>query len=379
MIIGSDSFDVPPDLPPPARQLLALRPLLVQQWTAEIRADVPPSRQLQDPILINTLPTFYDNMIEALTPGYPRATATEGSTAAATHGDERARMTGYRPEEVVREYQIFKQLFLRMIAQHQIALTPEQVETVDASVDRAIIEAISAYSVRQELQRQSYVAMLAHDMRTPLSNIGMAAALMQNGVEPERAATLSARILGYVERLDDMVSELLDIAALNSTQHLVLDISSFDLLELAAEVVREAPARNAPYQLSGQAVSGHWCRRLLRRALENLLRNACKYGAADTPIRITIDGTELTASVAVSNDGQPIPQEQIDDVFQMFHRHEPGEATGWGLGLPFVKNVAESHGGSVVIDSAEQRGTTVSINLPRDARPFVEHQHKHKQ
>jgi signal transduction histidine kinase len=241
---------------------------------------------------------------------------------------------------------------------------------VHDSVDAAVREAIAAYTATQERLRQDYVATLAHDLRTPLSTIGMAALLLARRPEQQQAADLAARIQSNVEHIDAMVRELLDTAALNSAQKLPLDISCFDLREMAEEVLRDAPQRPGPYELLGEAPPGHWSRRMLKRALENLVRNAWKYGDAERPLRIALSTAPGRASIAVSNSGEPIPEDRLADVFLMFHRHTRNGVQGWGLGLPFVRHVAESHGGSVLIDSSAERGTTVTIDLPADARPF---------
>ena len=369
-IIGTDYGDRPGDLPPLARQLLALREQLMDDWTTAILAGIQRANQLLPPILINTLPTFYDNLVQALAPGYPRRDAVEGTSIASAHGDERARMTNYQPHELIAEYQIFKRVFLRMVERERVPLTPQQLVQVHESVDAAVLEAIAAYTATQERLRQDYVATLAHDLRTPLSAIGMAAVLLARRPEVQQAADLAARIQSNVEHIDAMVRELLDTAALNSAQKLPLDISCFGLRELAGEVLRDAPQRAGPYQLEGDAPPGHWSRRMLKRALENLLRNAWKYGDPERPLRIAISTAPGRASIAVSNSGEPIPEDRIADVFLMFRRHARDGVQGWGLGLPFVRHVAESHGGSVLIDSSAERGTTVTIDLPADARPF---------
>jgi signal transduction histidine kinase len=77
--------------------------------------------------------------------------------------------------------------------------------------------------------------------------------------------------------------------------------------------------------------------------------------------------------LSVHNEGEPIPLEQIECIFQVFRRAvaaKEGNKEGWGIGLPYVRNVAESHGGSVAVDSAAGRGTTFLIDIPTDSRPF---------
>ena len=104
-----------------------------------------------------------------------------------------------------------------------------------------------------------------------------------------------------------------------------------------------------------------------------MISNAIKYGAPDTPIRTEIDAQDERVILTVHNEGEPIPPEQVECIFQIFERAvaaKEANKKGWGIGLPYVRSVAESHGGSVGVDSSANRGTTFTINMPIDARPF---------
>ena len=101
--------------------------------------------------------------------------------------------------------------------------------------------------------------------------------------------------------------------------------------------------------------------------------NAVKYGAPDTPIRVKIALVNERVMLSVHNEGEPIPPEQMESIFQVFRRADAakeGDIEGWGIGLPYVRSVAESHGGSVAVDSAVSRGTTFVLDIPLDARPL---------
>ena len=76
--------------------------------------------------------------------------------------------------------------------------------------------------------------------------------------------------------------------------------------------------------------------------------------------------------MSLHNEGAPIPLEQTESLFQLYHRAEEArkKSVGWGVGLPFVRRVAEGHGGSVLVSSTAEEGTTFSIDMPVDARPF---------
>ena len=107
--------------------------------------------------------------------------------------------------------------------------------------------------------------------------------------------------------------------------------------------------------------------------LENLIDNAIKYSARDTAIRVTFEERHGRMLLSVHNQGNPIPPEQVETMFQIFGRAKAAKDSkqkGWGIGLPYVRSVAESHGGSIDVHSEEERGTTFFVNLPLDSRPF---------
>ena len=82
--------------------------------------------------------------------------------------------------------------------------------------------------------------------------------------------------------------------------------------------------------------------------------------------------TTERVQVLVHNRGAPIAPEDSESIFQLFRRagnQEAGE--GWGVGLPYVRRVAEAHGGSVLMSSSEEEGTSFVIDVPADARPFA--------
>jgi len=107
--------------------------------------------------------------------------------------------------------------------------------------------------------------------------------------------------------------------------------------------------------------------------VENLTTNALKYGDHDYPITITVSETHGRGNVAVHNHGPVIPAEKRETLFRAFQRLTDAEMsgkTGWGLGLAQVRAVAEAHGGSIGVDSVPDRGTTFTIDIPLDARPY---------
>jgi signal transduction histidine kinase len=101
--------------------------------------------------------------------------------------------------------------------------------------------------------------------------------------------------------------------------------------------------------------------------LENLIGNAVKYGAPDTPITVGLRSGETAVELSVHNHGPVISELEIPLMFQQYRRSKSAEAgtkTGWGLGLTLVKGVTDAHKGKIRIESAEGKGTSFILELP---------------
>ena len=354
-----------------AQRLFAMRDAVLTAWEQRVRASVRGADQLLTPILINTLPAFFDNLAEALTPGHPRENATSDSNVPAVHGNERARMTNYGPEQVIQEYQIFRDCFVAAAHDAHITLRSKDWRILNESIDMGIRESIREFTAMHEGFRRRIAAGLSHDMRNPLAVICTSAQLLLRQTAPERVAELAHKIAEHSKRLDSMIEELLESLSYHRGQQLPLVLSHFDILPLAQIVADQVNLQQpGKCMVSGQSVTGWWCENSLRRALENLLGNALKYGD-DEAIRLHVEATHERMILTVHNGGPAIAPEQSARIFEYLRRENHGPAPGWGIGLSYVQNVAQSHGGSVAVDSSPETGTSFIFDLPVDCRPFV--------
>ncbi len=348
-----------------------MRDAVLDDWEQRVRASVRGADQLLTPILTNTLPAFFDNLVEALTPGHPRDNATSNSNVPAVHGNERARMTNYGPEQVIQEYQIFRDCFAATAHETGITLRAKDRQVLNASIDLGIRESIREFTSMHEGFRRRVAAGLSHDMRNPLAVISTSAQLLLRLKDPERVVSLAHKIAEHSKRLDSMIEELLDSLSYHKGQRLPLSLSQFDVLRLVHAVAGQVNLqRPGKCLVSGQAVIGWWCENSLRRALENLLGNAIKYGD-DSPVSVLVEAVHERLMITVHNGGHAIAPEQAERIFDYLRRENDNPAPGWGIGLPFVQNVAESHGGSIAVDSAPETGTSFIFDVPVDCRPFV--------
>lgn len=223
-------------------------------------------------------------------------------------------------------------------------------------------------------QLARYSADMAHEMRTPLTNL---LGQTQHTLRRERSAeeyrqVLESNIEEY-ERLSRMIDSMLLLARTeNPSKEIPLEeVDLGPLVEQLCEYfegMAEDDERELIHHASGTVVAN--CE-LLRRALANLLANALRHGRRGTPIRITTAATAQRVELRVQNQGAPIAPEEIARVFERFYRCDPartGSVDSGGLGLAIVRSIAQWHGGEVGVESDAERGTTFTLSLPRVSR-----------
>jgi signal transduction histidine kinase len=357
-----------------AERLRANKERILSLWEERLRKNVAAAGREASLILINTLPAVLDQLAEALSPKHPRRTATDGSTVGHEHGGERVRLTHFRLEDLITEYKILRQVLVQVL-EEKGALSADERNTLNSSLDQMIMEACTGYALVQSSFRDQFFATLAHDLRNPLSAAQASAALIARDPRAERVATWATRILENISRADRMVRDLLDAMRVQTGARLTLEIEQCDLVE----VVRQSLDRFQPEAgerivlVARGPVRGHVAPHALGRAVENLISNALKYGAPSRPITVTVGETHGRGILTVHNHGPHIPAEKQETLFRAFQRLTEAEMsgkTGWGLGLAQVRAVAEAHGGSIGVDSLPDRGTTFTIDIPLDARPY---------
>lgn len=259
----------------------------------------------------------------------------------------------------------------------QDAAERRQVETSERT--RELTQAheyVRALEKERDL-REQFVSILTHDLRTPLTTAKMAAQLISKRPERiEKNHALAGKVVASIDRMDQMIKDLLDANRLRAGESLSMTMSPCNMREVVLDTLRELSATFGDRFLLETArgnINGYWNSEGIRRALENLINNAIKYGAQDKIITVAIKQTEQDVQIIVHNYGNPIPIEDQPFLFEPFHRTitaKNGEKNGWGLGLTLVKGVAEAHGGNVKVQSNEKEGTRFIVTVPRDARPF---------
>jgi signal transduction histidine kinase len=220
-----------------------------------------------------------------------------------------------------------------------------------------------------KLQEQ-FIYALAHDLRTPLTAAKTNTLLITRlPHQPDIVPKLCSRIIRDLDRINQMIEDLLNFSHIGAGQMLTLKIEPANLRLIIFEIIEEFSAvYGNRFVLKSPGIEGYWCRKSLRRALENLLNNAIKYGYPTSCISILVDEHGEDIEIAVHNEGDHIPLEQQATLFTPHCRAKSAEDSGkigWGIGLALVRGVAEAHGGHVRVQSSPSVGTTFTMSLPK--------------
>ncbi|PQV55048.1 hybrid sensor histidine kinase/response regulator [Paraburkholderia sp. BL21I4N1] len=225
-------------------------------------------------------------------------------------------------------------------------------------------------TTRQMLEaNEMLMAVLSHDLRTPLGAVLASAEYLMRTAADEQSVTVAARVKNSSLRMARMVDQLLNLARLQGGR-LPLQPRSIELATLCRSVIDEFASRENGKRIvfaSSGNTGGAWDTDLVWQAVSNLVSNALHHGAAGGDIGVEVDGEAVdSVRLKVSNRGT-IPMEVFPHLFKAFGPNTSGARSreGLGLGLHIVQEIARMHGGNVSVNSDEAMGTVFTIELPR--------------
>lgn len=221
-----------------------------------------------------------------------------------------------------------------------------------------------AARIRRFVQDRTFMlTAIGHDLRTPITRLRLRAEFIEDDA-------LRQKMLGDLDELESMVSATL---AFGRDATAAEPVSVVDFAELARTVLDEMA--DAKPEAAGQLSYGgveHLPVRVrplaLKRALTNLVANAVNYGGGARVTLATLPTADSpVVRLRIDDDGPGIPSEELELVFQPFHRVEASrnrETGGMGLGLPIARNILRAHGGDVTLENRQDGGTRATVLLP---------------
>lgn len=221
--------------------------------------------------------------------------------------------------------------------------------------------------------KQRFFSMASHELRTPLSTILLSAELLQvNDGQPDQLSDTQTRT--NIQRIhltaQQMSQQITDLLTLTRAEAGKLEFNP-ELLDISVycqqvlDHVQAGIKQPIIFSHPNQPIKAFWDKKLVRSLLGNLLSNAAKYSPDDTSIQVNLSSNGQVAMLTICDRGIGIPAADLPHIQAAFQRaSNVGDIAGTGLGLAIVDACVALHSGNWHIDSTEEKGTTVTVNLP---------------
>ena len=313
--------------------------------------------------------------------GNAPADGEEEPTAAEEHGSGRAE-SGFTVEQMISEYRALRASVVRLWTREQGRMEAEDLEDLTRfheAIDQSLAESISQYTEDLDRSKEMFLAILGHDLRSPLGAVLTSAQFMlQTQDLPEPSLTLTSRIASSSTRMVHMVGALLDFTRSRLGGGIPIEPAPMSMMAVARSVAEEIGAAHPDrsVRVLGQGEqTGEWDCARITQVLTNLVGNALEHGSARARVTIRVGGTDDEVTVAVHNRGPAIPAEQVAGIFQAMKVGSPegsratvGPSGNLGLGLYIADRIVSAHAGTIRVESSAKAGTTFTVHLPRSPR-----------
>jgi signal transduction histidine kinase len=269
----------------------------------------------------------------------------------------------------------------RGLGRRWVRYTKNVIRDRDGGIKAHVVVArdVSA-EMEAEQAKRDFVATISHELRTPLTPLkGFLLTLLQGTVtiSPRERDEYYGIMFDQVTRLERLIGDLLEASRLE-TAGASVEIRHMDLGAVVRQQIREfaqcQPTR--PIQMRGPRRNIIVLADPIRVAqvVANLLSNAMKYSPADSPIVVTLSSDEDEAIIAIRDQGEGVPADKQDRIFDRFYRIENGltrRTSGTGLGLYITKRLVEAMGGRIWVDSPLTGGSIFFVTLERAHRSLA--------
>lgn len=297
-------------------------------------------------------------------------------SASSTHGKLRY-ASGFSLLQLIAEYRALRASVLKLWQQEASAESSGSAADIirfNEAIDQSLADAAVAYSDKVNDTRDLFLAILGHDLRSPLSaTVTAGAYLARAGAFDDKVRQIGVRLKRSAATMTGMVNDLLGLARTQLGDGIPIERHQCDLLQIAQWAVEDGGAAHprARFEInpSGE-LKGEFDGPRLQQLLTNLANNAAQYGALGKLIVIDLVGEEQRVLLKVRNQGAVIPKDILPTLFTSLVQlpEEEGNErprSSLGLGLFIAKQIAEAHGGDIDVVSDEEDGTVFTVEVPR--------------
>jgi signal transduction histidine kinase len=365
---------------------------IVDEWEAFARTLLPAARMMSDLALRDHCREILAAIVKDMqksaraddrSSAVRRAEAhpNASETMAAAHGALR-HAAGFDMVQLMSEFRALRSsvftLWRRCESTSNAAPTIDETDRFNEAIDQALSESVERYTNNVAASRDMFLAVLGHDLRSPLQSIEMAGSLIASPelanvkqLETGRRVTRAAKIM------DGLITDLLDFTRSRLGVGIPIERSECDLRRACEEALDVAkgsnPKREFTQEMSGDLRISADCSRL-RQVLTNLLNNAVQHGDQESAVALRAWGEEEAIFLSVANFGKSIPFESMQSIFEPLVQVPATTSdlrnlpkTSLGLGLFIAREIVLGHDGTIDVQSSPESGTVFKIRLPRSS------------
>jgi two-component system phosphate regulon sensor histidine kinase PhoR len=351
--------------------------LLLSEWREEVKK-LPLAQDLETPTLNDHIPDLIEELAYAISDDCTdKILLDELKNKPILHGLDRLRI-GFNVDEIVAEYNAIRYVVIELIHKKIYQLNAPEIHTINRIIDRSIALAVTAYTEKKALdiknRRAEHLSFVVHDLRTPLTIIGITTTLLKKSLE-KGIQTDSARYLEELQhnviRLNTLIVQVVQ-EEVDQTSKRKLMLEEVTLKPLVEELLQNMKSladvsetilvNDVPEKLTAFADPN-----LLTLIFQNLISNAINYTGKGI---VTVGANNLKELAVIEcwvrDTGIGISEDDMKKVFDKLETS--GKKGGMGLGLAIVKKFVEAHSGKVSVNSTPGLGSTFRFTLPYDPR-----------
>ncbi|RZF26683.1 sensor histidine kinase [Paraburkholderia sp. UYCP14C] len=265
--------------------------------------------------------------------GHAPAPIEATETAAQTHALLRAQR-GFSINQMAAEYRALRASVLRLWADECQPSTPHLDDMIrfNEAIDQALAESVAFFNEQVEQARNLLLGMLGHDMRSPLQTIVTTASYLAALNAGDKVSEAAARLIRSGARMQGLLDDLCDFNRTKLGLGINIVPGDVDLAEVLADLVDQLRAAHPGHRIVLEAhgdLHGIWDAHRIQQLVGNLVVNATRYGALDSPVRVVATGSDAEVHIEVRNRGQAIDQVTLDCMFTPLRRgvNEPDAVT----------------------------------------------------
>ncbi|CAN5203347.1 HAMP domain-containing sensor histidine kinase [soil metagenome] len=368
-----------------AEFILAHMPEILQEWDAFARTLDTSGELSAHALRDHAKPILEAVAHDMATPETPREQFNKSrglepvdlDSAASTHGTLR-HVSGFSLIQLTAEYRALRATVLRLwlpkVTTFDADVATDMVR-FNETIDQALAESVLTFSDQGKRSRDTFLAILGHDLRSPLAAISLAGdVLVRQQPAPEEIKQIGVRLRRSASTMRTMVNDLLEFARLQLGGLIPIAATMMDISPACNDAVEDAraahPDCNFKLTLAGDLSCNADAARL-QQLFSNLLNNAAQYSSPGEEVELIATGSNDAVIVQVCNLGSVIPEAAIGSIFEALVQLDTDSndrgrpSTSVGLGLYIAREITLAHGGSIEVSSSQEAGTVFTVRLAK--------------